>query len=314
MANGSSLDKVLFGPFELDTGSGELRKRGRKVRLPEQAAQILTMLVEQPEQIVTREEIRRRLWPNGTMVEFDHSINTAVKKLRVALGDSAEVPRYIETVARRGYRLIVAVETAPRKPEPESKPREAATPAGDLTGRRISHYRVLNILGGGAMGLVYRAEDLKLGRRVALKFLPDDLMQDPLAIGRLRREACAAPALSHPNICTVHAIEEEAGHPFIVMELLEGHTLRERIAQTTLSIEETIEFGIQIADALQGAHQHGIIHRDIKPANIFITDRREAKILDFGVAKLAGYAGGVEAMEALAMAGASAGRTRRELI
>ncbi len=303
---------LLFGPFELDTVSGELRKRGRKIRLPEQAVQILTMLVEEPEQIVTREAIRRRLWPNGTLVEFDHSINTAVKKLRVALGDSAEVPRYIETVARRGYRFIGTVERIASKPAPEPDSQsvtEPSLPVGDLTGRRISHYRILNILGGGAMGLVYRAEDLNLGRRVALKFLPDELTQDQLAIGRLRREACAASALTHPNICTVHAIEEEAGHPFIVMELLEGHTLRERIAQAALSIDETIEFGIQIADALQGAHQHGIIHRDIKPANIFITDRGQAKILDFGVAKLTGFAGGIELTEAVAVAASFRGTT-----
>jgi len=132
-------------------------KRGRKIRLPEQAVQIVTMLAEQPGQIVTREEIRRRLWPNGTLVEFDHSINTAVKKLRMALGDSAEVPRYIETVARRGYRLVVTVEHMPSKPAP---PPETSPPVGDLTGRRISHYRILNVLSGGAMGLVYRAETL----------------------------------------------------------------------------------------------------------------------------------------------------------
>jgi serine/threonine protein kinase/Tol biopolymer transport system component len=302
-------DTLLFGPFELDPSSGELRKRGRKVRLPEQAIQILTMLVEQPGQIVTREEIRRRLWPNGTLVEFDHSINTAVKKLRVALGDSAEVPRYIETLARRGYRLVVPVErvSSKRAPIADSSYAETSPPIGDLSGRLISHYRILNILGGGAMGLVYRAEDLKLGRSVALKFLPDELREDQLAIGRLRREACAASALTHPNICTVYAIEEEAGHPFIVMELLEGHTIRQRIAQTALSIEETIELGIQIADALHGAHQHGIIHRDIKPANIFITDRGQAKILDFGVAKLTGSPRSVETTEARAVAAASGG-------
>jgi serine/threonine protein kinase len=302
---------LLFGPFELDTGSGELRKHGRKVRLPDQAVQILIMLVEQPGEIVTREEIRRRLWPNGTLVEFDHSINTAVKKLRVALGDSAEAPRFVETVARRGYRFIVTVQTrvaAKPAPAPDSPLDQTPPPATDLTGRRISHYRILNVLGGGAMGLVYRAEDLKLGRRVALKFLPGELTREPMAIERLRREACAASTLTHPNICTVHAIEEEAGHPFIVMELLEGQTLRERIAQAALSIGETIEFGIQIADALEGAHQHGIIHRDIKPANIFITDRGQAKILDFGIAKLAGYAGGVVSTEPIAGAAGFEGK------
>jgi serine/threonine protein kinase len=124
-----------------------------------------------------------------------------------------------------------------------------------------------------------------------LKFLPDELTKEPLAIERLRREACAASALSHPNICTIHSIEEESGHPFIVMELLEGSTLRDRIRQASLSIQELTDFGIQIADALQVAHQEGIIHRDIKPANIFITARQQIKIPDFGVAKLVRYHG-----------------------
>jgi eukaryotic-like serine/threonine-protein kinase len=294
--------KVLFGPFELDASSGELRKRGRKVRLPEQAIQILSMLVDKPAQIVTREEIRRRLWPNGTVVEFEYGINAAIKKLRLALGDSAEKPRYVETIPRRGYRLIVPIERqqsdSPPTPHPDQTS-DSELRAGNLTGRRIWHYRVLNIIGGGAMGLVYGAEDLKLNRRVALKFLPDELTKEPLAIERLRREARAASGLNHPNICTVHAIEEESGHPFIVMELLEGSTLRDRIARVPLSVGETIDFGIQIAEALQAAHEQGIIHRDIKPANIFITTRQQVKILDFGVAKVVRYSGVPELQDAL---------------
>jgi serine/threonine protein kinase len=150
------------------------------------------------------------------------------------------------------------------------------------------------------MGLVYQAEDLKLGRRVALKFLPDELTKEPLAIERLRREACAASALSHPNICTVHAIEEEAGHPFIAMELMDGCTLRDRIAHVPLTLRESVDFGIQIAEALQAAHEQRIIHRDIKPANIFITARQQVKILDFGVAKLARYPDAPELQQAIA--------------
>jgi len=234
-------NKVLFGPFELDTTAGELRKRGRKVRVPEQAIQILSMLVDRPGDVVTREEIRRRLWPNGTLVEFEHSINAAVKRLRLALDDSAETPRYLETLKRRGYRLIASVERSPSSlPSPPDSPntRAPAAPTGTLTGRRIAHYRVLGVAGGGAMGLVYRAEDLRLGRRVALKFIPDELTKDPLAVERLKREARAASALNHPNICTVHAIEEDSGHTFIVMELLEGCTLRDRIARSPVSVEE----------------------------------------------------------------------------
>jgi serine/threonine protein kinase len=277
--------KVLFGPFELDPASGELRKRGRKVRLPEQALQILTMLVDRPGEVIPRDDIRRQLWPNGTLVEFEHSINEAVKKLRLALDDSAEEPRYVQTIPRRGYRLIVPVDRPPASPPTPAPVRPSEPAAAALTGRRISHYRVLGVIGGGAMGLVYKAEDLKLGRSVALKFLPEELTKEPLAIERLRREARAASALTHPNICTIHAIEEDSGHPFIVMELLEGHTLRDRIARGPLSIVETADFGIQIAEALQVAHQQGIIHRDIKPTNIFITAGNKIKVLDFGVAK-----------------------------
>src|SRR5262249_28345721 len=244
--------------------------------------------------VVARDEIRRRLWPNGTLVEFDHSINTAVKKLRLALGDSAETPRYIETIARRGYRFIACVERSQPEPAPAPGPGEPSslkTTPGNLTGLRISHYRVLNIIGGGAMGLVYQAEDLKLGRRVALKFLPEELTKEPMAIERLKREARAASALTHPNICTVHAIEEESGHSFIAMELLEGCTLRDRIAQGPVGIQETLDFGIQIAESLEAAHQQDVIHRDVKPANIFITSRGQVKVLDFGIAKVARSAG-----------------------
>jgi serine/threonine protein kinase len=260
------------------------------------------MLAERPGEIIAREEIRGRLWPNGTLVEFEHSINEAIKKLRLALEDSASEPRYVETVKRRGYRLIVPVEYGPSRAfETVQRPE---MPGGSFTGRRILHYRVLDIIGGGAMGLVYKAEDLKLGRSVALKFLPEELTKEPLAIERLRREARAASALNHPNICTIHATEEEAGHPFIAMELLDGDTLRDQIARGPLSIVETADFGIQIARALQAAHQQGIIHRDVKPSNIFITRERQVKILDFGVAK---HLGGSAVLELDALSRADSG-------
>ena len=295
--NVGASDWVRFAGFELNFRTGELSNGDGKTVLQDQPFQILRLLIEADGKLVSREEIKNKLWPNDTIVEFDHSINAAIKNLRRALGDSAEDPRYVETLSRRGYRLMVRTEWLK---EPTSSSDVAGggggtavrlQPEPGMIGRKVSHYRVLEVIGGGGMGMVYKAEDLKLGRRVALKFLPEDLARDPVALQRFEREARTASLVSHPNICTIYEVEEYENQPVLVMELLQGETLRDRLTviasrKEHMPLDEQLSIALQVIEGLEAAHEQCIIHRDIKPANIFLTSSGQVKILDFGLAKL----------------------------
>ena len=299
--------RARFEGYELDLRAGELRREGGKiVRLSEQPFQILRLLLEHPGEVVTREEIRKKLWPNDTIVEFEHSISAAMNRLRQALGDSAENPHFVETLAGRGYRWMVPVQwvaPAPADPTvavaPVSLP-EAKAPTENLIGKTVSHYHVLQTLGGGGMGVVYKAEDSELGRLVALKFLPRELTTDPKALSRFQREARTASALSHPNICSIYEVAKYEGLPFIAMELVEGVSLAAKIQELRNARDEgswntkdraaharqMVTLFVGVADALQHVHEQDVIHRDIKPLNLLLTkDRARLLLTDFGVAR-----------------------------
>ncbi len=296
-----------FPPFEVDVRAAELRKHGVKIRLPKQPFQVLVMLLRRPGEVVLREEIRSMLWPNGTIVEFDHSINAAIKNIRRVLADSIEAPLFVETVGRQGYRFIGQLKAsplpllAPSVPANDARNRiPAETAAPDATDPVIAltsdpiraapaHFRILKKLGEGSVGEVYLAQDLRLGREVALKFLslPSDTLSLQM-IERFRREALAAAALSHPNACTVYGVEELEQRPVMVMEYVSGETLAARLERGPLPLMQALSVAAQVAAALAEAHRRGIVHRDLKPANIMLS-RSGAKVLDFGLAKMDGF-------------------------
>lgn len=280
---------IRFGDdFELDLRAYELRSGGIPIKLKPNQMELLLLLVQRRGELVTRDQIVEQIWGKGVFLDTDNSINAAVSKIRQALRDSIDQPRFVQTVPGKGYRFIASVEEV-RPPALGPAPVTEQAAGEGLLGKKVSHYRVLQLLGGGGMGLVYKAEDLKLGRQVAMKFLPGELGSNQSAYERLQREARAASSLDHPNICSIYELGEHDGQPFIVMQLLEGRTLREWIEAQTSALAErlrpSLNLAIQIADGLSAAHEKGIIHRDIKPANIFVTSRGDAKILDFGVAK-----------------------------
>ncbi len=287
MAAAGAVRPVRFGVFAFDLSSHELRKGGTRLRVPDQSLAILAMLLDRPGELVTREEIQARLWPHGTVVEFEHSVNSAVKRLREALSDTAATPRYIETLPRKGYRFVGKLEAAAHE-SPLLVP-----------GAVISHYRIVAEAGRGAMGVVYQAEDLTLGRTVALKFLSEELATHPPALERMRREARLIGALNHPGICTLHELGEASGRVFLAMEFLEGESLRARMARGPVNKAEFFDIAMQVARALEAAHGQGIVHRDIKPDNLFVTGSGQTKLTDFGLAKPVSQEDGAVAQSAV---------------
>ncbi len=245
---------IRFGDdFELDIRAYELRRSGVRLRLERIPMELLLLLIERRCELVTREQIIERIWGKDVFVDTESGVNAAIRKIRQVLKDDPERPRFVQTVTGRGYRFVAPVEERSLPPAQTVPVPEQGTPTEHLVGKKVSHYRVLQFLGGGGMGVVYKATDLKLGRQVALKFLPSELASDPKAFERFECEARAASALDHPNICSIYELGEHEDQPFIVMQLLEGQTLREWIekaASDSTRLKQLLELAVQILEGL----------------------------------------------------------------
>lgn len=289
-------DRIQFGDdFELDVRNFQLRRAGRALKLERIPMEILILLVARTGHLVTRQEIAERVWGKNVFVDTDNSINSAMRKIRRALGDDPENPRFVQTIVGRGY-VFDSMRSSPGGAIATHLQEPGSSSVNIHPGDRVGDYRILELIGAGGMGVVYRAEDLKLGRQVAIKFLPSELINHTNALERIKREARIASNLNHPNICPIYHLAEFEGQPFIVMPLLDGVTLREWIElqasrSADICMREILNIAVQIVDGLKAAHAQGIIHRDIKPANIFVTSGNQVKILDFGIAKLMRSAG-----------------------
>ena len=223
----SSTSVRFGGDFEFNLRSFELKKSGQVLKLERIPTDLLCLLIQNRGELVTRDQIVERVWGKDVFLDTDNSINAAIRKIRQVLDDDPAHPRFVQTLTSRGYRFIAAVEESGTTPVAEKLP--TGSDGDHLLGKRISNYRLIRLLGGGGMGLVFEGEDLKLGRRVAIKLLPAELASEPGAFERFEREARAASSLDHPNICSIYQLGEHDGQPFIVMQLLEGMTLREWI-------------------------------------------------------------------------------------